>query len=138
MEKPKTIGKFTLRWTLRLACLLLCIAVGVSISLGQYSLFYYLSIPQIMQSQEIVFMPEDKTLRSEIRFSDMTQNEGTEKSSIKLKNEVYRFKLRLLAVPETQSNLSQGNLYLTAKFTSNYKSQKDFVVNRMGSFVYKS
>ena len=42
---PKKIGKFGFRWSIRLLLLFISIFTGISIGVFQYSLFYYMVIP---------------------------------------------------------------------------------------------
>lgn len=93
--------------------------MAISCALVQYAAVYYISIPIVMQTQEVIFSPEDNTLVSILNFTP-TENED----NIYLEQEKYKIKLKFLNVAETNHNMMQGNLYLSAKLISNLPSVK--------------
>ena len=50
LNKPITIGKFGLKWSVRVAVLILSIILGLISGIIQYSIFYKISIPIVAQS----------------------------------------------------------------------------------------
>jgi hypothetical protein len=69
---------------------------------------------------------------STISFDDLE----FEKTNIKLSQETYDIEV-IFDVAETNHNMEQGNIYLSAKLNSLLPGQKDISINRMGSFDYK-
>ena len=98
----------------------------------QYSAAYYLAIPVILQTHEVIFTPEDNTLVSKLNFMPEEDLE----SFPTLEQETYKVRLKFLNVAESDHNMQQGNLYLSSKFISNLPSLKPILVNRMGAFSY--
>lgn len=104
---PLSVGKFGLRWSIRFVAVVIALIAAVIISAIEYSLFYYATIPQVYQQQEIVFQPDDtkpSLLQAMVVFENQFEQEGElyEGSAIRLKNEVYNFQVVFEQVAETQ------------------------------------
>ena len=84
---------------------------------------------------------KDSEWRKDFALTTFIQFEPSEKNyfdhnKIKLSQETYDIEV-VFDVAETQHNMEQGNIYLSAKLNSNLPSQQDILINRMGSFDYK-
>ena len=48
LPKPAVIGRFGLRWSVRLAAVVVAVIIAVTVSTIEYSLFYYTTVPVII------------------------------------------------------------------------------------------
>jgi hypothetical protein len=67
--QPVKIGKFGMRWVLRIMILLSCVVIGTSASIIEYAIFYQMIMPISEQTQEVTFMPDD--LRPNVLTADI-------------------------------------------------------------------
>ena len=81
-------------------------------------------MPISTQTMPIFFKPIHNGLHSVVDIDSLEQ-------------EMYKIDLQFLGVAETHHNMEQGNIYLSANFTS-YLPETDMIkMNRMGTFDYK-
>jgi hypothetical protein len=56
--KPVAVGRFGIKWSIRVVVIVIAIILGIILSAVQYGLFYYMTIPEVIQTKEITFMPD--------------------------------------------------------------------------------
>ena len=79
-------------------------------------------------------MPDENKLN--VLVADLNFDPESEADFIEISQEKYSIEI-VFKVAESQHNMEQGNIYLSANLKSLVPGQKNLSVNKMGSFDYK-